>query len=374
MDCWFLQLCLFFRLSGGKLSTYTILIFRNVCFAEFTIGHFYILLFSCAAGVSGIETVFVRQGDSVILHTGVAKLKPSEMLQWRFGSTIIAEIPLHELIFHNNGFGNRLGLNEETWSLTIFNVSKEYSGVYTVDIFTPKLDLVEAIIEPVLNKSFNVIVSGITDSFLYSVHDCKLDDKMTYETCFLDPLSMPVITRTSDCSSERSSVLKCVLSCSVMNVTCATLSWYKENSLHSSVDFPITTPRPTTDNEYRRRKRSYDVVANPNSNQVNITLSLPLDVEYQDTDTYTCVVSNSSHNQTQHLHIQHFCRECSGWSNSDVISLFNNMNINNIQPCIDTGPMPPLYLLALIPAVLVLFSVGIFLCWKYGKGRQDGEY
>lgn len=110
----------------------------------------------------GVETVFVRQGDSVVLHTGVSELKSHEMLQWRFGSIFIVELPPHKsVIFHNNGFGNGLGLNEKTGSLTIFSISTEYSGVYTVDVGIPKLDLIEPIIEPVLKKSFNVIVSGI---------------------------------------------------------------------------------------------------------------------------------------------------------------------------------------------------------------------
>ncbi|KAI7791264.1 uncharacterized protein LOC130548286 [Triplophysa rosa] len=292
MDCWFLQLCLFFRLFGGVL---------------------------------GAETVRVKQGDSVILHTGATGIQSYYNLIWMFGpeDTIIAELPSFQLtfVFPNNGFGNGLVLNEKTGSLAIFNINTDYSGVYTVIISTPKLDLIEPIIEPVFKKSFNVIVS--------------------------DPLSMPVITRNSNCSSERSSVSICVLLCSVMNVTGATLSWHKGNSLLSS--FSVSVPiNPPTDGLYLdRRKRSYNVMQNPNINLVNTALSLPLEVEYQDTNTYRCVVSNSTDNHTQHLHIKEFCQECS-------------------------GPTSPLFLFALIPVVLVLFLVGIFLCWKYGKGRQEG--
>nr|XP_055074147.1 uncharacterized protein LOC129453791 [Misgurnus anguillicaudatus]XP_055074148.1 uncharacterized protein LOC129453791 [Misgurnus anguillicaudatus] len=286
------------------------------------------LLFCHFGGVMGVETLFVKQGDTVILHTGVTALQPYEHLIWRFGpkNIIIAELPVHQtFIFHNNGFGYNLGLNEETGSLTIYSINTDYSGVFTVDITIPKLE--KSIINNVLNKSFNVIVS--------------------------DPLPVPVIIRnSSQCSSsslsERSSSSKCVLLCSVLNVRDVSLSWYKGNSLLSSIS--VSKPKPTAipdaDGEYIR-KRSYDVMANPNSVLANTSVSLPLEVEYKDTSTYSCVVSNSTSKQTQHLNIAQICQQC-------------------------PGPMPPLYLLALIPVVLGLFLIGMFLCWKYGKERQEG--
>ncbi|XP_051549100.1 natural killer cell receptor 2B4-like [Myxocyprinus asiaticus] len=205
----------------------------------------------------GVKSVSVMEGDSVTLHTDLTEIQRDDQILWQFGpqETRILTIFNQMISTYNSHerFGDRLQLDRQTGSLAIRNIRIIDSGHFKLTILSDTGNS---------EKRFEVTVYA--------------------------PLLTPVMTR--DCpqkhsAPQRSSSPKCVLQCSVMNVThCGnvTLSWYKGNSLFSSISV----------------------------SDLNSSLSLPLEVEYQENNTYSCVISNHISNQTKHLNITEVCQTC----------------------------------------------------------------
>ncbi|XP_052447274.1 uncharacterized protein LOC127988510 isoform X2 [Carassius gibelio] len=204
-------------------------------------------------GVSGVDVVkseseSVMEGDSVTLRTDVTEILKHEEIDWRFGKILIANINMKEnksTLYNTSAteiFRNRLKL-DQTGSLIIMNTRTTDSGEYKVTSISRDTPLI----------TFNLTVYA--------------------------HLPVPVISR--NCSSS-SSAQNCSLACSVVNVVHVTLSWYKGNSLLSSISV----------------------------SDLSISLSLPLEVKHQEKNSYRCVINNPIRNQTTHLDISKLCHTC----------------------------------------------------------------
>ncbi|XP_059426070.1 SLAM family member 9-like [Carassius carassius] len=195
------------------------------------------------------------EGDSVTLFTDLTEIHEDDDIVWTFGSnkSLIAEIRRAAGVYStfdvpDERFRDRLKLDKQTGSLIITNITTQHTGEY-------QLELRGAILS-----------------------------SQTYHVSVYARLSVPVISsNSSHCSSSSSSKQNCSLLCSVVNVGHVTLSWYKGNSLLSSISV----------------------------SDLSISLSLPLEVEYQEKNSYSCVINNPIRNQTTHLDISKLCHTCS---------------------------------------------------------------
>ncbi|XP_048038565.1 SLAM family member 5-like isoform X2 [Megalobrama amblycephala] len=223
-----------------------------------------------------VKSVSVMEGDSVTLNTDVTEVQKDDQILWvyRLNSSDIRIAQIYKQIIDMYDsevmFGDRLRMDTQSGSLTIRNIRTTDSGLYKLSIFSRSSSY----------RHFSVNVYA--------------------------HLPIPVIIRdSSNCSSssssasERSSVSRCSLVCSAVNVSHVTLSWYKGNSLLSSISV----------------------------SDLSISLSLPLEVEYQDKNTYSCVINNPIRNQTQHLDINRLCHTCPELKSSHWVGILVSLVI-----------------------------------------------
>ncbi|XP_058618083.1 SLAM family member 9-like [Onychostoma macrolepis] len=214
-----------------------------------------VLFFLCCCRLVGVfgdsdavKSVSVTEGDPVTLNPALTDKQSDNLIMWNFKTNgpLIAKInqATNDISIIDDGpdkrFRDRLKLNHLTGSLTIMNITTEHAGVYQVTI-SSKTKII---------YRFNVTVYA--------------------------RLPVPVII--SDSLQNSSS--HCSLVCSVVNVGHVTLSWYKGNSLLSSIGVS------------------------------DLNNSLSLHLECLD-DSYSCVLNNPISNQTKYVNITDLCRPCS---------------------------------------------------------------
>ncbi|XP_056312324.1 SLAM family member 9-like [Danio aesculapii] len=215
------------------------------------------------SGVFGVEveSVSATEGDSVSLLISVTEEQRTDEIEWRFRNILIAKLIRKNdtSTFFNDAadgrFRGRLKLDSQTGSLTITN-------------------------------------SRISDSGLYNVTSYKTSKSLFKFNCTVYA-PVPVIRNSSQCSSSSSlSVQYCSVVCLVVNVSAGSLSWYKGNSVLSSISV----------------------------SDLSISVSLPLEVEFQDNNTYSCVIDNTISNYTTHLNINTLCQPCKAVTHAEEIT------------------------------------------------------
>ncbi|XP_048050777.1 uncharacterized protein LOC125270834 [Megalobrama amblycephala] len=98
------------------------------------------------------ESVSVKEGDSVTLNSDLTEIKDVDVIQWRFGNTLIAEInkridrfTVYDDVLDGR-FRDRLKLGNQTGSLTITNITMKHTGDYKLLINSVKKKKVNVII------------------------------------------------------------------------------------------------------------------------------------------------------------------------------------------------------------------------------------
>uniref|UniRef100_A0A8C1CSH2 Ig-like domain-containing protein n=1 Tax=Cyprinus carpio carpio TaxID=630221 RepID=A0A8C1CSH2_CYPCA len=232
-------------------------------------------------------------GNSVTLNSDVTEIHEDNDILWKFGAenSLIAKISRAKRIFTYDGpdgrFRDRLKLDNQTGSLTITNITTQHDGHYELETDGP--------------------MWWSTKTFSVSVYA---------------RLPVPVIIGDYSQNLSSSSQQNCSLLCSVVNAGHVTLSWYKGNSLLSSISV----------------------------SDLSSSLSLPLEVEYQDKNSYSCVINNPISKQMKHLNITQLCQIHSG-----------------------TRGLPLFYILLISAAGSLLIVAAVVMCCICWKCRKTGK-
>ncbi|XP_067237005.1 hepatic and glial cell adhesion molecule-like [Chanodichthys erythropterus] len=212
-----------------------------------------VLLESGVFVADAVKSESVTEGESVSLNSSFTQIHRDEEIEWKFGDILIAKVKNNKSVFYeidDESFRDRLKLDHQTGSLTIINSRTTDSGLYTVSRDTT-------------TNTINLTVYA--------------------------RLPVPVISSNSSLNSSSSS--SCSLVCSAVNVSHVTLSWFKGNSVFSSIRVSDLSSRS----------------------------DLLLHLECVD-DSYSCVLNNPIRNQTQHLNNTQLCHTCAAVSRTVLIS------------------------------------------------------
>ncbi|XP_039538607.1 uncharacterized protein LOC120486572 isoform X2 [Pimephales promelas] len=124
--------------------------------------------------VSGAE-VFLKEGDSVTLNTGV-QTNQQDRVKWYFNNTQIAQINGDQSKICTDDqckerFRDRLKLDHQTGSLTITHTTKTHSGEYQLQIFGSNIE-----------KTFSLEVDGVSAAGRDEVKTVKEEEPVTLDS------------------------------------------------------------------------------------------------------------------------------------------------------------------------------------------------
>ncbi|CAM4587558.1 unnamed protein product [Leuciscus chuanchicus] len=173
----------------------------------------FILLLICNTGFSAEISVFVKTGDSVQLDIQTQKLPEFDLLSWTNDKleNIVKYIHESKKVKLHSSYKDRVDFNDETFSLTLKNMQKTDTGLYTArtrgesenNIVTYRVSVIDAVDAPVLTVNSHWSSSdSCTVNFTCRAHDLMINSNYQNNRCSPQEVTSQINTLILDCSKE----------------------------------------------------------------------------------------------------------------------------------------------------------------------------
>ncbi|XP_042567489.1 uncharacterized protein LOC109078556 isoform X1 [Cyprinus carpio] len=176
-------------------------------------GHILMFFMISSTGFSAEISLFVQTGDSVQLDIQTQELPEFDDLSWRNNKSENMVKYFHktkEVRLHSS-YKDRVDFNNKTLSLTLKNMQKTDSGLYTArtsgesdnNIVTYRVSVIDAVEAPVLTVNSNWSSSdSCTVNFTCRAHELMIDSSYQNNRCFPEKETSQINTLILDCSEE----------------------------------------------------------------------------------------------------------------------------------------------------------------------------
>ncbi|KAK7163645.1 hypothetical protein R3I93_007637 [Phoxinus phoxinus] len=172
----------------------------------------FLFLLTFKTGFSAEIPVFVKTGDSVQLDTEqTQKLPEFDDLFWRNDTSDIVKYISGKKVLVYPSFKDRVDFNAESFSLTLKNMQKTDSGLYTakttlnVDTITVtyRVSVIDAVDSPVLTENTHWSSSdSCTVNFTCRAHDLTINSSYPNNSCSPEEVTSQNNTLILHCSEE----------------------------------------------------------------------------------------------------------------------------------------------------------------------------
>uniref|UniRef100_A0A8C2I9E0 Immunoglobulin V-set domain-containing protein n=1 Tax=Cyprinus carpio TaxID=7962 RepID=A0A8C2I9E0_CYPCA len=176
-------------------------------------GHILMFFMISSTGFSAEISVFVQTGASVQLDIQTQQLPEFDLLSWitNKSESILRYNSDSKRIKPHDSYKDRVDFNYTTFSLTLKNMQKTDSGLYTArtsgesdkNIVTYTVSVIDAVEAPVLTVNSNRSSSdSCTVNFTCRAHELMIDSSYQNNRCFPEKETSQINTLILDCSEE----------------------------------------------------------------------------------------------------------------------------------------------------------------------------